>query len=222
MKTSPKTSIKKTARAGAGRGSKSKKPSFIEQARREQIVRTAATLFRRQGFTNTTLEDIARAADVSRGVLFYYFDGKREIGEHTVRNTLRAYSEYVQERLAPHPRAIDRLLEFIHACIAYHRENPRVYIEYIELVGSLGDDKDKHRFTRRVNKRTRELLVRLIEEAQANGELQTIPAQTLADVIQAFIDGMMETNAMEPDVVDMNASKDLFLEMLVARVTPRP
>lgn len=201
--------------------SKKREPTFTERARREQILNAATELFRERGFTNTSLEDIARTVGVSRGVLFYYFDGKREIGEHTVREALRRYSDYVRDRVSAKVTGKARLFEFVDACVDYHGAHPEVYIDYIELMGCLGDDEDKYRLTKSVNKRTRAMLVELIETGQSEGDIATGSAGALADVIQAFVDGMMEMNAMEPDAIDVEASKTLFRQMLTAVTNTR-
>lgn len=43
---------------------------------RKQIMTAALKLFSRQGYTNTTLEDIARSAGVTRGAVYWHFENK--------------------------------------------------------------------------------------------------------------------------------------------------
>jgi TetR/AcrR family transcriptional repressor of lmrAB and yxaGH operons len=53
---------------------------------RGAIVRAAATLFRRNGYTATGINDIAALAGAPKGSLYHYFpDGKDQIGEAAVR-----------------------------------------------------------------------------------------------------------------------------------------
>ena len=49
------------------------------QAKTEAVLQAAAQLFRRQGFHNTSLEDIARSLGVSKPTLYYYVAGKEQI-----------------------------------------------------------------------------------------------------------------------------------------------
>jgi AcrR family transcriptional regulator len=189
-------------------------PTFTEQARRTQIVDAAAALFRDQGFANTSMDDIARAVGVSRGVLFYYFDGKAEIGEHTLRLAVRAYSDFVRERVERRRTARGKLHEFADACLDYQAEHPDLYIAFVDLLGCLGEDEEKFRLTRSLNQRTRSQLIELIQAGMDSGELATVDAGALADIIQAFIDGMMEMMAMEPGAVAVPATKRLWRQML--------
>jgi TetR/AcrR family transcriptional repressor of lmrAB and yxaGH operons len=53
---------------------------------RGAIVRAAATLFRRNGYAATGINEIADVAGAPKGSLYYYFpDGKDQIGEAAVR-----------------------------------------------------------------------------------------------------------------------------------------
>jgi AcrR family transcriptional regulator len=49
------------------------------QARRDDLVSAAVRLFQRQGFHQTTVPDIARAAEVATGTVYLYFPAKDEI-----------------------------------------------------------------------------------------------------------------------------------------------
>jgi AcrR family transcriptional regulator len=46
---------------------------------RATILRAAARVFRRRGFAQTGMREIAEAADLSPGVLYYYFKSKHEL-----------------------------------------------------------------------------------------------------------------------------------------------
>ena len=47
--------------------------------RREEIIAAADDLFSRKGFHGTTVPDIARAAGISTGLIYYFFPGKDDI-----------------------------------------------------------------------------------------------------------------------------------------------
>ncbi|KGE04381.1 TetR/AcrR family transcriptional regulator [Pseudohaliea rubra] len=189
-------------------------PTFTEQARRTQIVTAAAALFMEQGFANTSMDQIASRVGVSRGVLFYYFDGKAEIGEHTLRLAVRAYSDYVRDRVERRRTARGKLREFSDACLDYQAEHPDLYIAFVELIGCLGENEEKFRLTQSLNQRTRSQLVAIIQGGINSGELANVDASALADILQGFVDGMMEMIAMEPGAVSLPTTKRLWHRML--------
>ncbi|MEE2997979.1 MAG: TetR/AcrR family transcriptional regulator [Pseudomonadota bacterium] len=57
-------------------------PTAVEQRRenrREEIVKAAQELFLRLGYSNTSLDDIARAVGIKREGLYYYFPNRTQI-----------------------------------------------------------------------------------------------------------------------------------------------
>lgn len=54
------------------------------QRRREDILRKALELFDRQGYANTSLDDIARAVGIAREGIYYYFKNRAEILLHII------------------------------------------------------------------------------------------------------------------------------------------
>ena len=51
----------------------------IRDMRREEIVTAARDLFSRKGYHGTTMPDIARAAEISTGLIYYIFPSKEDI-----------------------------------------------------------------------------------------------------------------------------------------------
>ena len=58
------------------------------EARRLEILRAAARVFRRLGVSATGMREIAEEADLSPGNLYYYFSGKDEILQFCQERTL--------------------------------------------------------------------------------------------------------------------------------------
>ena len=48
-------------------------------ARRDQILDAANALFAERGYEEVTIEDVARAAGVARGLVHHYFGGRKEV-----------------------------------------------------------------------------------------------------------------------------------------------
>ena len=210
--------VDKTSKPGAKTkpsGRKRNKPSFIEKARRKQILEVSAELFTSRGFAATSIEEIADKADVSRGVIFYYFKGKRELGEETVKQGLRNYGEYVQNRVAQQELPQEKLLEFVDACLDYTNEHRSDYMMYVDTMGCFGSIDEKYDMLVWVNQRTRALLVDLIQQGQEAGVIASVSPVDLADIIQGSIDGLMELSAVEPDEVNLKGCKQLLRGMLL-------
>ena len=71
-----------------------------DSAKRRQIMDGARKVFMADGFDGASMNDIARAAGVSKGTLYVYFDSKDELFAALIREEKRAQAEQVCE-LAP-------------------------------------------------------------------------------------------------------------------------
>src|SRR5579863_5155431 len=56
-----------------------------EPAKRRQILAGSRRVFLGQGFDGASMNDIARAAGVSKGTLYVYFDSKEQLFEALIR-----------------------------------------------------------------------------------------------------------------------------------------
>jgi len=59
-----------------------------ESARLAHVLETALTVFTRHGFRKTSIEDIAKAADISRQGIYFHFKNKDEIFRASVQKSL--------------------------------------------------------------------------------------------------------------------------------------
>src|SRR5881409_1069846 len=78
-------------------------------ARRLEILRAAARVFRRLGVSATGMREIAGEADLSPGNLYYYFSGKDEILQFCQERTLERLLQAVKDAGAAHGSYAERL-----------------------------------------------------------------------------------------------------------------
>ena len=64
-----------------------------DNAKRRQIVQGARSIFLQQGFDAASMNDIARAAGVSKGTLYVYFDDKEQLFEAIVHEECQVHAE---------------------------------------------------------------------------------------------------------------------------------
>jgi AcrR family transcriptional regulator len=191
-----------------------KNRTFIEQARRRQILEAAFDLFARKGYNQTSLSDIAAMLGISKGVISYHFEGKTELGAEAVRHMLRRYGEFVRVRLEAKTSMREKLLELPAACIDFVRENPSSYIVYLDTVGSFGTAVDRQRFMAWADAGMRGLICDLLQQAQERKEIPRFAVRPLADVLQAAVDGLTQQASVAPQEVDLESSKRVLQQIL--------
>ncbi len=95
--------------------------SFDEKnSRSEKLLQAAAHLFARWGFDKTTVEEIAREADVSKGAVYLEFKGKDELFRAVVYRELVRYTEDWLRRFEADREAWNFAGMFRHSIAAIH------------------------------------------------------------------------------------------------------
>src|SRR5207247_6215550 len=58
---------------------------------REKILETATRLFSSQGYSNTSLSQVAKEAQVSKALIFWHFESKEKLFRTALQRTLEPY-----------------------------------------------------------------------------------------------------------------------------------
>jgi AcrR family transcriptional regulator len=74
-------------------------PASKSEKSRDAILEAAAKLFRRQGYSATTLRQIAGLAEIKAGSIYYYFDSKEAILDEVLHQGLHRIFDAVKTAL---------------------------------------------------------------------------------------------------------------------------
>lgn len=86
-------------------------PDYV--ARRQEILRAAADIFKEKGYQATNVNDIARATKLDRATLYYYAGGKVELFQEIVQTAVTHNVEIAERLAASDLPAISKLERFI-------------------------------------------------------------------------------------------------------------
>ena len=93
-------------------------PKLVEE-RRGQIVRAAVKLFSEDGYYTTTIQQIARQAGVSTGLIYQYFRDKDDILFLSLKMVLDSYENEIPTQLAGVEHPVERLYRAVRALRIY-------------------------------------------------------------------------------------------------------
>ena len=88
--------------------------------RMDRVARAAARLFSKQTYLATSMDEIAAAAKVSKGGMYYYFTTKGEVLFHIVDRVLDDLMDDLTEELRAQPDAHARLRCLINRHLGYY------------------------------------------------------------------------------------------------------
>jgi AcrR family transcriptional regulator len=95
-------------------------------ARPEEILDAAQTVFGEYGFARTKLDDVARLAGVSKGTVYLYFDSKESLFREMVRTKIVAALAEFEELVRTHQGTCRDLLIELITRLYYGLRNERM------------------------------------------------------------------------------------------------
>ncbi len=185
--------------------------TFIENARRQQIVTAAIDTIAEVGFAKASLARIAERIGISKGVISYHFAGKDDLIRQVVIEIIEASRSYIIPRVFAESAGPARLRAYIESNLAFMREHRNSMIAILDIARNGGVMADGRR---RVDGRDAGVAVRLLEEElarlQSEGELRRdFDPGVMAVAIRAAIDSVPHRLVGDPDLDIDHYSKEL-------------
>jgi AcrR family transcriptional regulator len=102
---------------------------------RNKIIKEASRLFIEQGYTKTTIRQIADVCDLGRGHLYYYFKKKEDIVLYLYKNLIQQIYSFISETKNEtiDPRISYAIIQYVYIkVIVTNKDLFRMYIEASE------------------------------------------------------------------------------------------
>jgi AcrR family transcriptional regulator len=173
--------------------------SFIEEARRAQIIESAVATFAELGYANTSLARIAERAGISKGVISYHFAGKTELMERIVEQVYREIIEFVVPRVEKETTAVGALRARIIAVAEYMRDHRAQLLALGEIFNNFRDADGQPRYGIASNELIYEWQESAFRNGQQTGEFRDFDPRVMAVSVQGAIDTMFAYWAAYPD-----------------------
>jgi TetR/AcrR family fatty acid metabolism transcriptional regulator len=173
--------------------------SFIEKARRAQIVECAIEAIAELGYANASLAEIARRAGVSKGVISYHFEGRRELVEEVVKSVLAKATDVMRPRIIAERSVAGMLRAYLMTNLEFlgsHHNHIRALLNI--AAGARTDDAYSSFGFAQVSDQAVRALERLLRRGQERGEFREFSIRAMAFVIRNAIDGLASQLAVDP------------------------
>jgi AcrR family transcriptional regulator len=147
--------------------------------RRQRILDAAARALAEVGYSEAKLSDIAQEAGTHAGSLYYYFPSREDLVKEVLVTSLDRISEFSDSLDTAQLSALDRVLAFMRLLVEQTLSPDDHYFRaYLRNGNQVPEAIHSVLQTRR--HRMRHTLARLIEEAQAAGQISTRTNATIA------------------------------------------
>lgn len=172
--------------------------------RQEEILDAAERTFFRQSYQHTTMDDIARAADLSRALLYVYFKDKPAIMRGIMLRAAHALQSRFEEPLHLFQTGLEQIEGIGHAYHAFSRQQP----DYFDVLTSVAtfphpdaEDEQMHALDA-YRERINQIMVQALNNGIGDGTICPLrvpqPLQT-AFYLQGALHGViMQTRSPQP------------------------
>src|SRR5580704_4696552 len=184
------------------------KPSFIETARKAQIIECAIDAIAELGFAQAPLAQIAKRAGVSTGVILYYFAGKEELIRAVVRHAFAKGAELIGPAVNAQETARDALRVFIKANVDFFAHYPN----YGRAVMNIMRSGVEGAFDATVDQPRQTGFRSILEWGQRTGGFRHFSVDVMATSIIEALDVIPHRHAANP-YLDLDAYADELVEL---------
>jgi AcrR family transcriptional regulator len=172
--------------------------TFIETARRAQIVAAAIDTIAEVGYARASLARIAERLGISRGLISYHFAGKDDLIKQVVHEVVEQGMAYMRPRILTESTGPNMLRAYIESNLAFMREHRKHLIAIVEIARSAEGrrifygDADVDDAVR--------ALEHLLSGFQTAGQLRPdFDPHVMAITIRAAIDAVPSRLALDPE-----------------------
>lgn len=200
------------------------------QATRSHILDSAERVFERRGVSRTSLHEVAVAAGVTRGAIYWHFKDKADLLDAMLlrvtlpmEETLQRSTDEAAHEPLQHLRASMTSALTMAATDLQVRRVFEIAMHKIEYVDELIAVRDRHLAARR---RCLDAIERELRLAMRRGQLaRRVPARAAAVGLHALVDGLLRNWMLDPSAFDLvktgRRAMDTYLAGLAAPKTVR-
>lgn len=173
--------------------------SFIEEARRAQIMAATIETLAEVGYVKASFAQIAKRARISTSLIPYHFSSKEELIYQTLEDLASAWYGHVQKKVAEGNSATDKLRIYMESSLAYMGTRPAHYAALIEIVFNARTPDGVLLYLTNEEDQAVLLLQGILREGQERGEFRDFNVGYMATAISGamseFFTGMHKSGS---------------------------
>ena len=189
---------------------------------RLRILEAGAQAFAEHGFAGTSLNDVIKAAGVTKGGFYHHFPSKEALALEVVRYKQEQWSGRVLSASMQEPRAMDQLMAMTRALCDLH-EQDKAADSLGKLCAELSEDPQlaprlSTQFVTWVD-----ITQSLLARAQAEGDVRTdVDARTAAELAVSLFMGIEQLASMVTGSADLRDRVTRSFDLLRVMLAPTP
>jgi AcrR family transcriptional regulator len=187
-----------------------------KKKKRSEIRDAALEIFARKGFENTTVQEIADKANISKGTIYLYFKTKEDILDAASQEILQQLEGELLQALDGLSDPSDKLSALIKQALDITPEFEQIFAVHMEIRLFHLRNKAYENVIRHLEEtliRFRLIVTEIIEQGKDQGVFRSkVNAQALAICLLGIIDGIVMQYLHDKSGFSMQDVRDEFLK----------
>lgn len=170
-----------------------------KEQRRQLIIFKALELFAKKGYSDTKIGDIAKAANMSVGLMFHYFESKEQLYEELVRMGVEGTNQPMEMNFS---NPLDYFVGFLRVMFSYAKEQPWVFYMFVLMAQARRSDGiPAHIKELAMSVNQIEQSAEIIAAGQQYGYFREGDPYALSFAFWSSVQGVMEQIAVTPEML---------------------
>jgi TetR/AcrR family transcriptional regulator, fatty acid metabolism regulator protein len=193
-----------------------------EQQRRAQIKEAAINLFSSKGYQQSTMDDLAEEAGVSKSLIYWYWENKAALLSELIDTCMNQYIDLLTEAVERDEPFIEKFYKTLWNYLDVFKKSDRLnkLVHFCSLHNSGGG---KDNFSQRVNDHYRHVLVlleKLLGQAVKTGFLpETTDCAAISLLLLSLTEGHIYMSILEDRIPLERIFTSMFLLVLKQEAT---
>lgn len=193
----------------------------VAPQRRAQIIEATFFSIAVKGYSAITMQDIADAAGVSKGVIHYYFKNKEELFVSVLEKLIHELDEFTTLRLAEADAPVDRMRTMIAAVFEKCVENKKFHTVIMDFWAHA----TKHPVLRAASAnqaaRYRHLIEKIIQDGIGTGDFRAdVDANLAAAALLGQLQGLLTQWTLNGKAFDLMEATAICQQMVLGYLAP--
>jgi len=162
----------------------------VAAERKDQIVRATVECIAKHGYHNFSMQDVARTAGVSKGIIHYYFLNKDELMMSVLDKVAGDIERVLQADMAAISDPMRKMEIFIEVCFDVVRSTREYYQVSMDFWTQINQKDDVRKVIARHYEKFRETASIVIREGVDKGVFRKVEPLHYSSFVIAVIDGL--------------------------------
>jgi len=192
----------------------------VAAERKEQIVRATVDCIAKFGYHNFSMQDVARSAGVSKGIIHYYFLNKDELMMSVLDKVAGDIEHVLQADMATIEDPVRKMEIFVNVCFDVVRNTREYYQVNMDFWTQINQKEEVRSVIARHYAKFRETAAAVVRQGVEAGKFRPVDPVQYGSFVIAVIDGLSLQWLFDERVFDYDDMVKVARQLVIEGLLP--